>query len=357
MRIWHVAVLGSVLTAAACGGKVPTHSSEPVATVRAKVAVAEAKVLPASLEVSGVVEASRVAAVSSRVMATVTAVPVKAGDAVRSGQVLVEIDPATARGQEAQARGALAQAQAAHALAERNWERFRALADKQAASELEVDMARMQYEQAKGAVQQAQGAVAAAASVANESRVVAPFDGRIAAKLVEVGDLAAPGRPLVIIESATGRRLAVAVPESAGGSLAVGQPVPVRIDSMPQLGVIAGVIEERSSGADPMTHTVAVKVALRGFEVPAGVAGRASVSVGTRSVVAVPAAALIRHGGLDLVVVRDAQGLARSRAVTVGERLEGGLVAVLSGLSGGESVLVGLAAAPADGAPVDEVQS
>lgn len=357
MKIWQVTVLGSVLTAAACGGGASTQSSESVPPVRARVAAAEARVVPASVEVSGVVEASRVAAVSSRVMATVTAVPVKAGDTVRAGQVLVEIDPATAQGQEAQARGALAQAQAALALAERNWERFRALAAKHAASELEVDVARMQYEQAKGAVQQAQGAVEAASSVARESRVVAPFAGRIAAKLVEVGDLAAPGRPLVMIESATGRRLTVAVPESAGGGLAVGQRVPVRIDSMPELGVIDGVIEERAPGADPMTHTVTVKVALTGFEVPAGVAGRASVAVGSRSVVVVPAAALLRHGGLDMVVVRDAQGLARSRAVTVGERFGGDTVAVLSGLKGGEEVLVGLPGAPADGAPVDEVRS
>ncbi|MEP0775884.1 MAG: efflux RND transporter periplasmic adaptor subunit [Acidobacteriota bacterium] len=350
-------VLGGVLTAVGCGGKTPAPASEPLPPVRARVARVEQRVIPATVEVSGVVEASQVAAVSSRVMATVTAVPVKAGDAVRAGQVLVEIDPATARGQEAQARGALAQAQAALALAERNWERFRALADRQAASELEVDLARMQYEQARGAVQQAQGAVEAAASVARESRVVAPFAGKVAAKLVEVGDLAAPGRPLVMVESATGRRLSVNVPESASTALTVGAKVQVRIDAMPELGVIEGVIEERAPGADPMTHTVMVKVALTGVEVPAGAAGRASVAVGTRSLVAVPAAALIRHGGLDLVVVRDSRGLARSRAVTLGERLEGEAVTVLSGLSGGEEVLLGLSGAPVDGAPVEEVRS
>ncbi len=357
MRIWQVMIVGSVLTAAGCGGGATKQASEAVAPVRARVTTAQARVLPARLEVHGVVEASRLSAVSSRVMATVTAVRVKPGDAVRAGDVLVEIDPATAQGQEAQARGALAQAQAALALAERNWERFRALAEKQAASQLEVDVARMQYEQAKGAVQQAQGAVEAAASVASESRVVAPFAGRVSAKLVEVGDLAAPGRPLVMIESASGRRLALAVPESAAGALAVGQRLPVRIDSMPELGEIEGVIEERAPSADPMTHTVLVKVALAGVEVPAGVAGRAGVVVGSRSVVVAPAAAVLQHGGLHLVVVRDAGGLARSRAVTVGERLDGDAVVVLSGLKAGEQVLVGLASAPADGAPVEEVRS
>ena len=183
--------------------------------VSARIVRVEAVTVPQGAELYGTVEAERTAAVSSRVMATVTAVLVKPGDPVRAGQVLVEIDPATARGQEAQARGALAQAQAALALAERNFERFQTLAAKGAASQLELDVARMQYEQAKGAVTQGEGAVEAAASVARESRVVAPFDGRVAAKLVEVGDLAAPGRPLVMVESAAGRRLVLPCPRAS----------------------------------------------------------------------------------------------------------------------------------------------
>lgn len=355
--IVSLVLIGGVVTAVGCGGKTHTPNPAPPAPLQARVAVAEVRTVPATVEVAGVVEASQVAAVSSRVMATVTAVRVKAGDEVRPGQLLVEIDPSTARGQEAQARGALAQAQAALALAERNWQRFRALAEKQAASELELDVARMQYEQAQGAVQQAQGAVEAAASVARESRVVAPFAGRVTAKLVEVGDLAAPGRPLVMLESATGGRLAVAIPESAAAGLAVGGTLPVRIDSLPELGVIEGVIEERAPSADPMTHTVLVKVGLKGLAVPAGVAGRARVALGSRSTVAVPAAAVVRHGGLELVVVRDAEGRARSRAVRLGEQLAGEMITVLSGLAGGEQVLLGLASAPPDGTPVEEVRS
>lgn len=50
-------------------------------------------------------------------------------------------------------------------------------------------------------------------------------------------------------------------------------------------------------------------------------------------------------------------GLARSRAVIVGERLAGDAVVVLSGLKAGEQVLIGLAGVPVDGAPVEEVRS
>ena len=70
----------------------------------------------------------------------------------------------------------------------------------------------------------------------------------------------------------------------------------------------------------------------------------------------VPRQAVLTSGGLSLVVVRDAQGLARTRAVTLGASLAGEKVEVLSGLRGVEDVLVGLSMPPVDGARVEEVQ-
>ncbi|HEX7528631.1 MAG TPA: efflux RND transporter periplasmic adaptor subunit, partial [Thermoanaerobaculia bacterium] len=195
---------------AGCGASQdPSKKSSSPSPISAATALVERASLPDRLTLYGTVTADRSAAVSSRVTANVVAVPARVGQAVNAGEVLVEIDPQTAKGQEAQARGALAQARAALSLAERNYERYKALAASGSASPLELDMNRMQYEQAKGAVQQGEGAVEAASSVARESRVTSPFAGRVASRLVEAGDLAAPGRPLVTIESATGRRLVV----------------------------------------------------------------------------------------------------------------------------------------------------
>ncbi|MFH1177032.1 MAG: efflux RND transporter periplasmic adaptor subunit [Acidobacteriota bacterium] len=346
------------LLAASCGGGRETQGTATLPAVRAEVTGVAALTVAQKIELYGTVGADRVAAVSSRVMATVTAVLVKAGDSVQTGQVLAEIDPATAQGQEAQARGALAQAQAALVLAERNHKRYTALAEKHAASELELDMAGMQFEQAKGAVEQAQGALAAASSVAKESRVLAPFAGRVAQKLVEVGDLAAPGRPLLVIESDRGRRLHLTVPESlmTAAGLALGATVPVRLDALPALGEVAGKVVEMSPGADPLSHTFTIKIEIAGVEVASGASGRASLPAGERKALAVPRAALVKAGGVDLVVVRDTKGRARSRAVTLGAPLDGGMVEILAGVAEGEQILLGLAAAPADGSPVEEAR-
>ncbi|MEW6336708.1 MAG: efflux RND transporter periplasmic adaptor subunit [Acidobacteriota bacterium] len=350
------AVVVAALAAVSCGTHTPAGGDgQAQAPVSARLARVEKVSVPHRVELFGTVEAARTAAVSTRVMATVTAVRVKVGDAVQAGQILVEIDPQTAQGQEAQARGALAQAQAALALAERNHERFKSLHASGAASELELDMARMQFEQARGAVEQGRGAVEAASSVAKESRVVAPFAGRIAAKLVDVGDLAAPGRPLVMVESATGSRLAVSVPESVAATarLTRGSAVTARIDALPEAGEIAGVVVEMTPGANPASHSFMARLELPGLEAASGLSGRAWVSVGSREAVTVPRDAIVLQGGVPMIVLRDGEGRARSRAVALGNAVTDERVEILAGVGGGEEVLVGVAAVPSDGAPVE----
>jgi RND family efflux transporter MFP subunit len=355
-------LLALALAAATAGCHGEPAAAPPPAAVRAPLATAERIELPRSVAVWGTVTAKRTAALSSRVTAPVAAVHADTGDRVARGQLLVEIDPAAAAGQLAQARGGLGQAEAALALAERNHRRYQALADADAASALELDQARTELDRARSAVEQARGAVAAAGSVAAEARVVAPFAGRVVRREVEVGDLAVPGRPLLVIESEGGRRLALAVPEGAvaAAGLGLGAMVPVRLDARPDLGELAGTVVEMTPGADPAAHAYTVEIGLPevdGAPAPSGTAGRGRIELpgAGREAVAVPAAAVLRRGGLEVVVVRDAGGRAQSRAVTVGETLAGGRVEVLSGLAGGESVLVGLGAPPPAGAPVEEV--
>lgn len=351
--LWSL--LASAAAFAACGDGQQDSAAVAPASVQAHTSQVQVLEIPQEVEVHGTVEASQVATISARVMAMVTAVHVNAGDAVKRGQLLLEIDPQTAKGQLSQAQGALSQAQAALSLAERNYGRFKALAAERAASDLEVDMARMQYEQASGAVEQAQGAVAAASSVATDAQVTAPFNGRVARKMVEVGDLAAPGRPLMMLESIAGRRLVIAVPESLmhQAGLRKGSSLTLRIDSRPDLGALQGTVAEQTPGADPASHSFQVEVDLPAADLPTGAAGRAWIPTAVQSVIAVPQDAVLRQGGLSLVVIRTVDGTAASRVVTVGRQLADDKLEILSGLTGSETVLTGLATTPPSGARVE----
>ena len=214
-------------------------------------------------------------------------------------------------------------------------------------------MARMQYEQANGAVKQAKGAVQAAGSVASESTVSAPFAGRVVKTMVEVGDLAAPGRPLVQVESREGQQIWLDVRETDIQRLTIGDTIAVRLDSRPELGDVVGTVREIEPSADPDTHSFTVKADLGQLQVPSGLSGRAIIAGDAGDRLLVPTTAVHRRGGLELVVVRAADGTARTRAVTTGVELADERVEVLSGLAEGDQIAIDLAAPVADGTPLE----
>jgi len=337
----------------ACGHDEPELAEANLNPLSVEVVEAERITEAHPIEVRGVVHPARQAAVSSRVMGPVVKRHVRAGSIVSKNQVLLEIQPEASAGQLGQARGALAQAEAALAMAERNYKRFEALHADNAASELELDMAKMQYEQARGAVEQAEGAVRAASSVADESTVRTPFAARVIETMVEVGDLAAPGRPLVRVESLEGQQMWLSVRENDIGRVTIGEPIEMRLDARPDLGTIVGVVSEIEPSADPATHTFIVKAELGKTDVRSGFSGRATISGDITERIVVPNGAIHQRGGLELVIVRAADGNARTRAVTTGGALEGNRVEILSGLDAGESVVINAPGPVADGTPLE----
>ena len=353
LSITAVVVAAISLSLSACGSHEAELAQAELTPVSAAFTAVGRSSDAASIEVRGTVKPTREASLSSRIMGPVIAVKVRAGDTVSAGQTLIEIQAETSDGQLAQASGALAQAKANLALAERNYRRYEALHAESAASDLELDMARMQYEQAKGAVTQAQGAVQAATSVAADSKVASPFAARVVRTMVEAGDLAAPGRPLVQVESREGQQIWLTVREADVNRLAVGDEIPVRLDARPELGTLTGTIREIEPASDPATHTTTVKADLGRIDVSTGLSGRAVIAGDTDHRLFVPQTAVHRRGGLELVVVLADDGTARTRAVTTGADLGDGNIEILSGLDEGDQVAVDLAAPVADGTPLE----
>jgi len=348
-----LAPIAAIVFTTGCGSDEPHRAGAGLEPLNVEVVKVERVTGPRPIDVRGTVQAARQANVSSRVMGPVVALKVHAGAIVADGQTLLEIQPETSEGQLAQAQGALAQANAALSLAERNYQRYEALHAEKAASDLELDMAKMQFGQAQGAVTQAEGAVRAASSVAREAIVRAPFAARVMDTMVEVGDLAAPGRPLVRLESLEDQQLWLTVREADNHRIQIGQEVEVRFDSRPDIGRVTRPVVEIVPSADPATHTFTVKVSLEGLDVRSGVSGRAMLPGDAVEHLAIPTSAVHHRGGLELVVVRATNGAARTRAVTTGQTLADGRVEVLSGLEPGSEVVVNAPGPVADGTPLE----
>jgi RND family efflux transporter MFP subunit len=352
MTIRHTLIAGLVVSMlVGCSHEEAKQTPRDETPVKADLVMVETVNNARPIEVQGFVQPEKETFLSSRAMGPVVKIYANAGDLVKEGELLLEIQQDLSHGQLAQAQGAKAQATAALSMAERNFQRFQKLFDKNSCSELELDMARMQFEQAKGAVKQASGAVAAAGSVAEESEVRAPFDALVVEKMVNLGDLCAPGRPLVRLQSKSGRRLWLTVREADAGFVHIGQELPVTIDSRSDLGTLKGRVAEIVPAADMATHTFMVKVDLDVDELMSGISGHSVIPGDKRKSLCIPESAVYQSGGLSLVVMVDADNKARTRAVTLGRRLDG-KVEVLSGVQASDQLVGSLEAPIADGTPV-----
>ena len=321
-------------------------TSEPAAPPPISLSVREVHVVKADrspgavqTELVGTVRSVHDAAIAPLVSGTVTEVRVGLGSLVRAGEVLVRLSAAELDARREQAR-------AVSALATR--ERDRATALKEHAA---ITVA--QYEAALSHWSVARAQETEASAVADRTVLRAPFAGVITAKLINVGETALPGRPLLTLQSRAANRFEAQVPETASHELAVGQPLPVRIEGLGR--ELEGRIAEIAPSSDDATRARLLKIDLP--ETPglrSGQFGRLHLPTGRAVTVTVPAGAVVRHGQLESVFVVDA-GTARLRLVRCGRELDG-RTQISSGLSGGETVALAEGAELVDGQRVQVSQ-
>lgn len=347
----------SILLAAllALGCSHDSRQSSSAATIlKARIARVEAREVPRIISVHGTIQAENDAVLSSRAMGPVVHEYVRLGDRVQKGDKLLEIEERMSSGMLAQAQGALAQAQAAEVLAATNLKRFKALFAAQACSQLELDMAVMQQETAAGAVRQSQGAVDAAAAVSNESTIRAPFAGVVVEKFVSVGDLIAPGRPLIRVQSKQGLNLAFSVRSADAAHLTKGAPLSCKLDQSNR--EFSATITEIAPAADPTTHTVSVKAQLNDEDsLVAGFTATAELPGELTEVILTPRSSIYATGGLQLVTAVDSAGLARTCAVTTGRERDD-LIEALSGLMEGDIVVIDRTGPIAAGTRIERIK-
>jgi len=305
-------------------------------SVRTRLATVEAISSPHLIRVPGMVSSSREAYVSAKSMGTVLAIHVKAGDHVKKGQPMLQIDSSDIRSKLQQAQGAKAQAEAALAIAEANYKRFQELYQRNAASKVELEQMAFQYNTAKGAVKMAEGAVHEAESYLKYASVTAPFDAIVVERMINVGDFAAPGRPLFRLIDPMDMEFVCQVSESDARFVHVGDPVRIVLDNRTE--PLTGSVSEVAAGSDFMTHTVLTRVKLDELNgVRAGMYGQAVFNGTERTTVRIPESWVVRRGELEMVFVKGHDGRAEMRIVRTGKRLDG-QVEIISGLSGGEQV-------------------
>ena len=335
--------------------------------VRVEIAAVQPTSHPEVYEAMGTIRSRTTSVLSSKIMGTVRAIPVEEGQRVKAGQPLVVLDQrqVSARLQESEAAlseagkaeqaavSARESARAAAELAQTTYNRYVAMLKEEAVTPQELDAVAARHRQAQAAlsqaeamaaaarskVQQARAAVAAAGLAHKDAVVTASYDGILVDKLVEVGDLAAPGTPLVKIEGDGEFRVDLELPENHILSVGVGDTVAVRVPGLidkPLAGTVATIVP----AADTRSRSFLVKVRLPAAEnLRSGLFARVSVPVGTGRLILVPASAVVREGQLTGIYLVDDDQIARFHLIRTG-RSVGDTMEVLSGLQDGARYVV-----------------
>jgi len=297
---------------AGTGGGTPVSAATTVVTPATATAYSQSP---------GTLVATRTARIASRLSGYVHSLDVDVGDRVKAGQLLLTIDNRDVEAQVAQAR-------AVYDDAAFNYRRYTNLYKQQAVSRQEYEAVKRNYATAKAGLAQAEAQRAYA-------EVRAPFAGAVTARSVEAGDLATPGKPLLVIQAPEHLEVHTQITNRAYAALAAGKTVYVA-----NAGTrLAATVVQLSPAADPATETHLLKAALvPDSGLSPGEYVDVLVPVGTHRALFVPDAAVLTRTGLTEVFVVDTSHHAHLRMVRLGER-RGGLTEILSGLQAGERIV------------------
>ena len=310
---------------------------EAAAPAFAKIEAVQARTEPLVERIPGTLSALRDSMISSRIMARIESIAVRAGDTVRAGQALVKLDSRDLSARVTQAEQAVTAARARLADAENEYQRLEKLVKQGIVAQSEFDTAQSAYDAAKADVARAVAAQSEAGTGQAFASIDAPFAGRIVDRYAEPGDTAMPGQPLLKIYDPSRMRLETYVRESLAATLKPGVPLAVQIDA-PNT-TLAGKVEEIVPQSDPGSRTVLVKVALpQRDDLYPGMFGRLVIPAGTARRLYVPESAVVRVGQLTEAWVIDADQRAARRMIKLGSEQQDGLVEVISGLDAGERV-------------------
>ncbi|MDX2183769.1 MAG: efflux RND transporter periplasmic adaptor subunit [Gemmatimonadaceae bacterium] len=326
-------LLASAALLAACRpGDTPPAEAATAVTPPAT-AIATDTTLTDALVLPGTATAIREATLSTKLMASVSAVLVSEGARVSAGQPLVELDARDIAAKAEQADAGVRAADAAQREAAQYAERIRGLFADSAATPAQRDAAEAGLARANAAAAQARGAARELGTLAAYSRVTAPFPGTIVRRHVDPGAFAAPGAPLLTIQDDAQLRIRVDAPLDAARGLARGATVDVTVGGAVLTATIEAVIP---SGGN--VYTINAIVPNGGRQLMAGSPATVAVPRGTRRGLAVPTKALTRDGDLVGVTIRQ-NGQSIRRWVRTGAT-SGAYTEITAGLVAGDVIVV-----------------
>jgi len=293
------------------------------------VQTASKKNLSESLSLVGTLYANNDVNIVSETSGKVTTVFAKVGDYKAAGSVLFQVD-------DELRKAALMSAEASYEKAKKDYARTQALFQQKAATDAQLDLAKL-----GSAMAEAQYVVAKRQLA--DTKIKTPISGFVTARYIDLGSMVqgAPQSTVVAnIVDISRVKVKLNVSEKDAFLLKAGDQVSVTSDVYPAV-IFTGRIESIGAKGDE-AHTFPLEISIANQTthlLKAGMFARVSfTSIKSNETIVIPRAALVGSVKAPQIFVVE-NGIAKLRTITVGD--ESGLyIQVLSGLNGGETVVV-----------------
>jgi HlyD family secretion protein len=258
---WIWIGLGGLLVVLLIAGNVARQSAGKVVSVQ--LARVRREDITARVRAPGKIEPRTQVKVSADVMGKIVQLPVKEGDRVKKGQLMLQLDDTQYRSTYSQARAARATADArlrdsesALEVNEANYARQKALFEQHLLSQAEWDQATTAHESSRAAVAAAreevsrsQAALEGASDVLSKCRFLAPFDGVVSALNVENGEVVItgtmnnPGTEILVVSDLSRMLVRADVDETDVVDVKIGQKAKITVDALPDTSFPGTVTE------------------------------------------------------------------------------------------------------------------
>lgn len=317
------------------------------ATLTVSVERVHSEAITSSVSATGTVAAWQEATIGSEESGLrLTDVLVAEGDHVRAGDVVARLDASLLKAQLAEQKAAVTQAQATLDSAISSATRADKLLASNAVSAEAAEEKTTAVKTGQAQVEQAKAAADRLQAELDRTTIRAPFDGTVSSKPAVAGSIVQAGTELMKIIRDGRLEVGVLVPEKDLASISIGQAASV-VDASGRS--FAGSVSSIAETVNSTTRLATVYVSLgEGTGLKSGMFARVSIATAASQQLSVAEAALVWHDGKPAVFVVDAEGKANARPVATGAR-QGGRVAIESGLSEGDHVVIAGAGFLSDG--------
>ena len=287
--------------------------------------------------IPGTLRAKQATILSSRLLAGVKTMHVRAGDYVEAGDLLVELDNEDLKSRHTMWQQQVLSHQARLQQVRPQYERIKQLFESGNSSQASLDKAAADYQSLLAQLASATASEQEALAALDFSQVTTPISGRIIDRLIEPGAMASPGMGLVSIYNPGSLRVELNVRESLALKLSVGDHLTAEIPSVGK--IFTTTLEEIIPEAHVGSRSFLVKSSINvDPQLVPGLFVRVRIPVGVEERIFIPQEYIKEMGQLNIVWLKTDAG-ATKQIITIGDANEDGARLLVKGLQVGDTLV------------------